>query len=142
MHSVLLCVSNLKLKNVFCLLLCPLFLLLLVWWITLLLSGHTEQNILVYIFTDMRTWCLCLTFIYVFLLIDSCFRNCRHLLWGTFFIKDVHHSCFKEYICVSIFYVFIFVLMIQMIGRVVHCKSNGKKHAKTFFFSSYIDSNC
>lgn len=70
------------------------------------------------------------------LIIDSC---CRHLIWGTFIQKRCHSFLFQGIRICSVFYFFVFVLMIQMIGRVLHCKPNGKKHVKNNFFS-YIDS--
>lgn len=106
-----------------------------------------RSRILVYMFADMRTWCMCswFTFIYVFLITDSC-CNCRHLIWGTFIQKRCQSFLFQGIHIFSVFYVFIFVLMIQMIGRVVHCKSNGEQHTKSSFvfcFCSFeIDSNC
>lgn len=70
--------------------------------------------------------CICSTLIYV-LIIDSC---CLHLIWGTFFHKRCQSFLFQGIHFCMVFYFFLIVLMMQVIGQVVHCKSNGNKQQR------------
>lgn len=80
---------------------------------------------------DMVSVFMVYFYLCVFLLTDSCCGNCRHFIWGTFIHKRSQSFLFQGIHTCLVFYVFIFVLMIQVIGRVVHCKSNGNKHTKS-----------